>query len=454
MTLLAAGKSLFIPAGLYYVSSAITASTSTNACSIVGEGASNTRLVWTTGAGGLSITYSDTIRPPFVSDLSLLTQTSGSGTALTITGPDLPSVIQLGPIVQNLQIQGEDLATDCWDTGIDFVNCWYSKIENININGLNEYGPTFVSNSGIKLTSCQVTYFSNFNIYHVTNGIIEVAAGPADIDHGEGFNFSEFEIVGVGTGISITEEQVAPGTNIGPGHINSFNFGIKLANHFQTSIHNLLIYKTDDLTGTPQSFVGIELSDCRSNRVHDNMIHGFKAANLVGISMTGSVSALTDFNHVHDNLFYNFGDSAGNKIGLIVGSGTGNSLFHHNYSDSTVATPILLSAGVEPTNKFDNNYPVTDQGFSDGDATPSVANALSGVFLTGNTGATTITSFDDGYQGQEITIFANDANTTIQHGANIILAGGTNFAMSAGDILTLRAIGSSTVFREISRTEV
>jgi len=444
------GKSLFIPAGTYIISSAITASTTTNACSIIGEGPSNTRLVWNTGAGGLSITYSDTIRPPFVSDLSLITGTSGSGTALTITGPDVASAIQYGPIVQRVQIQGGDLPSDCWDTGIDFVKCWYAKIEDVNINGLNEYGPTFVSSVGIKLTSCQVCYFNNFNIFHVDNAILEVAG--TGIDHGEGFTFCNFEIVGVGTGISLTAEQTAPGTNIGPGHINAFNYGIKLANQFQTSVHNMLIYKTDDLTGTPQSFVGIELYDCRSNKVHDNLIHGFKAADLVGISLTGGVSALTDFNHIHDNLFYDFTNSAGNKIGILCGSGTGNCLIHHNYSDSTVSNPIVLSAGIELTNKFDNNYPPQEVGFVDGDTTPSVANSLSGFFYAGNTSATTITAFDDGYSGQEITILASTGNTTLQHNANLILAGSTNFAMTAGDVITLRLV--STIWREVSRTEV
>lgn len=53
------------------------------------------------------------------------------------------------------------------------------------------------------------------------------------------------------------------------------------------------------------------------------------------------------------------------------------------------------------------------------DTSPSVT----GVFAlkTANAGATTITFFDDGYEGQVIALIAGDANTTIQHDTGLII---------------------------------
>ena len=66
------------------------------------------------------------------------------------------------------------------------------------------------------------------------------------------------------------------------------------------------------------------------------------------------------------------------------------------------------------------------------DATPSVK--FRDKWITG--GTTTITDFDDGVEGQEITIFAEHA-ITITDGTNIFLSGSANFVMSDTDSLTL-----------------
>jgi hypothetical protein len=54
--------------------------------------------------------------------------------------------------------------------------------------------------------------------------------------------------------------------------------------------------------------------------------------------------------------------------------------------------------------------------FTAGDTTPSVKNTFR--FKTANTAATTIVDFDDAAEGQQISVFFGDANTTIQHTAS------------------------------------
>jgi hypothetical protein len=66
------------------------------------------------------------------------------------------------------------------------------------------------------------------------------------------------------------------------------------------------------------------------------------------------------------------------------------------------------------------------------DATPSVEGGR--FFLTG--GTTTVTDFDDGIEGQIITVMAAHV-LTITDGTNIFLNGSANFTMAATDTLTL-----------------
>ncbi len=73
--------------------------------------------------------------------------------------------------------------------------------------------------------------------------------------------------------------------------------------------------------------------------------------------------------------------------------------------------------------------------FADGDATPSVANGTK--FQTANTSPTTITDFDDGFEGQTITVWIDDANTTVDFTASGLLGnGGADWSPASGDHMT------------------
>ncbi|MGW8300417.1 MAG: hypothetical protein ACWGNO_00030 [Desulfobacterales bacterium] len=88
--------------------------------------------------------------------------------------------------------------------------------------------------------------------------------------------------------------------------------------------------------------------------------------------------------------------------------------------------------------------------FVDGDATPSINEPGTNIFKTQNTGATTITSFDNRFEGQVFTIIINDANTTIADSASIQLAGGVNFVGTVNDTITFVIDG--TTAKEICRS--
>ena len=73
--------------------------------------------------------------------------------------------------------------------------------------------------------------------------------------------------------------------------------------------------------------------------------------------------------------------------------------------------------------------------FAVADTTPSVA--YIGLGITANTGATTITTLDNGIKGQRVTIRFGDANTTLAHGSTLQLVGDTNFTGATGDMKML-----------------
>jgi hypothetical protein len=86
--------------------------------------------------------------------------------------------------------------------------------------------------------------------------------------------------------------------------------------------------------------------------------------------------------------------------------------------------------------------------FVDADTTPSVRQGT--VFTVTNSGATSITTFNDAEVGQRILLMFTDANTTIVDGANLHLAGGANFVSSADD--TMELVWNGTSWFEISRS--
>lgn len=442
----AAGVELVVPAGRYILSNQLTAS-SADTIKIVGSGSGLTELVWTdvaTSGGGLALTYTNKLYPTNVSGLTLLTQSgfASGDIALKIIGPNTPSITNLGPQVSDIIIRGDAPASDTWDIGMEFYDCWYIVAEQFTIKGLDDATAPFDATVGVKLSGCQVTFMSNFNIFHVETGIIE-ASGSAD--HGEGFTFQHFEIVGVNNGIVLTNGAADPGTNIGPGHINAYALGIELDDQHQTAIHDMLIYKTQ-LSVT--AFVGISMLTCASCNIHNNFILGLGGAgaanNTIGIKVAGPTSF---DNAIYNNQFYDFA-AGGTNYGVYVTAAAATTRVYDNASDGSVTCLVIDST--DKTNIASNNLPRDNETFVANDATPSVGNALGVRFDTANSAPTSITNFDDGFTGQQIVIMFNDANTTLVHGATLILRGGVNYVAISGDIFTF--IKDATLWREVSRS--
>ena len=85
--------------------------------------------------------------------------------------------------------------------------------------------------------------------------------------------------------------------------------------------------------------------------------------------------------------------------------------------------------------------------FTTGDATPTVSTGR--TFITA--GSTAITDFDDGIDGQTITVRAHGA-ITLTDSANLQLQGNANFVMALDDIVTLANIGGTNWYETGRRT--
>jgi hypothetical protein len=83
----------------------------------------------------------------------------------------------------------------------------------------------------------------------------------------------------------------------------------------------------------------------------------------------------------------------------------------------------------------EGNFKAETDGLITADTSPSVA-TKSLFWLENPTTATSIATFDDGTEGQIITVIALDTGTTLTNGT-LILSGGSDYVMNANDSITL-----------------
>lgn len=174
--------------------------------------------------------------------------------------------------------------------------------------------------------------------------------------------------------------------------------------------------------------VGIRLRAATDCQVSNNRVSGANVA--TGIAEQSGANRNRVFNNVL------VGCTAGVAL-TGAGSVEYNNIVTSAESDLSTSTSNLVAVA------FRNSRVATLRNA----ATPSVLGGQ--MFRTGNTRA--VTDFDDGVVGQEIVILA-EHRKTIRDNASIVLAGGSNYAMTPGDTLTLRMFNDQ-VWHEVARSE-
>lgn len=136
--------------------------------------------------------------------------------------------------------------------------------------------------------------------------------------------------------------------------------------------------------------------------------------------------------------------SAGGSAVNSVTSDSTDGSFVFYVDDTDYAANQLFKITLSKTNFTSKTYDDIEvfphrrtafRDFDDADDTPSVKGGEN--FKTANTGATTITDFNDGYDGQTIRVVIGDANTTIDFtSTNLKGNGGYDWTPVENDYLT------------------
>ncbi|MCK1322160.1 hypothetical protein IVA94_14915 [Bradyrhizobium sp. 156] len=436
-------RSLYIPPGDYIIDALLAVSVS-NRLVIFGAGRGTSRLIWTNSNGGLSATYSDERRAPYVGHLSFLTKFNGGGAALSIISPIIASSFIESAVLDHLEIAGYDVSTNYWANGIVLTNCWYPHIQSPTIKGKGEVTPPFSMGGGIVASSCQGVRIRDFTAQHMQNAYATVG-----LTHGEGLSIIGGELVGVYYGINHSCVGATAGSHIANIHINAYFRCVLLNNILDMNVHDCLFYKTHIST---ENWQGIEMDACYHCTIHDNQIACPGVPTSGAGTHAGIVLTSCHDNKVHANQFAQW-PSGGPGISITTGCDR-NDVFDNSkpFSD-TYPTAVVDFSGSNSTNRARDNHPIAAQTFVANDATPSVGNALNELFLTANSSNTTITAFDDGYAGQQITVQINDVHTAFTHNVSfLLLKGNANIAIGTGAGNTISFICDGSRWFEIARS--
>jgi len=224
----------------------------------------------------------------------------------------------------------------------------------------------------------------------------------------------------------------------------------------------LFVQATADYSTVEGNYSSGNTNNAGAVRVYGDSCQ-FKGNYIIGNRYHGVFFQNSSGHQIVENYCINNGKViAGSGIALI---NTDNCFIDGNYCTDD-QTPKTQTYGIEidadsTGNRLGTNYVegnknggISDAGnnvirvFTNGDTTPSVAG--NDKFSTYNSAATTITFFDDGEVGQEITIVFGDNNTTIQASENLKLQGGINFTGTQFDMITLMYDGTNWI--EIGRS--
>lgn len=200
-------------------------------------------------------------------------------------------------------------------------------------------------------------------------------------------------------------------------------------------------------------FVNANVEDC--TRAYDigtvGAVSGNTFINPLSDVPVGDSPADTTIGSVTGSMGFVVRSTAGAQWGQIVG-GMRSRFYDYVYFDDALGISVAGAGGSNYSNlvgyfgpapgPYTTPFISRHATFTDGDTTPSVARG--NVFSANNSGATSITAFDDSTEFQEITIRFTNSNTTIVDAAGVIeLAGGVNFAGTSNDTLTLVRYGTT-----------
>ena len=380
---------------------------------------------------------------------------------------------------------------------LDFkVNMLGNTVVDNNINGYEGYGIyLYISNKGTDVSRKNIV--SN-NVVSDIRGSMLNSSNPTPLIYGTGIYIQGADGTVVnGNSVYLTNQLTASET-LAPGGIGCANSkGVVITNNYIKDCAKRGIMMKDGAALGDDVFSvianniidgsgddGIRLTDTAQCIISGNSISD---SGLRGIAMNASALAGIDQVTIANNMVQNSGSQnytlndlrystvIGNTSigattwGMVVGvntdvdvlgnyvTGSGNYGFRisgantglrlkNNRSNSNAGVGYRLDTSCD----FDSsNLGTTSGAFgrmriaADLDTTPTVLNTY--VLRTANTGATIISDFDDGYDGQEVTVIINDNNTTIDF-TSTNLKGNGNSNWSPVQTDSMRCVKTGTIW--------
>ncbi|MBP6773595.1 MAG: hypothetical protein KA154_11405 [Gemmatimonadaceae bacterium] len=257
----AIGGEVYVPAGTYKLSSALTITD--KSISFRGEGQRISKLLWTSPSSGLvfSSTGADN-KTLSVKSLSFLKGSTTAGTAIAGSWRETPDAhfaqgLTTATISDVFIAQEPYGSAIAWNYGISLNNATAAKVDGFVING---HGSDYMSDA-IRFTGKSVaTYVSNGDIVGATTGI-------SALDTSEGFHATDVEVIATKYGIVLWSSPGRPGTSVQGCHFNTLLAGIYLINQGDVAVTNNLIYKLGGL-----DWAGILVVNGDSLRILGNYI--------------------------------------------------------------------------------------------------------------------------------------------------------------------------------------
>lgn len=374
-----------------------------------------------------------------VSDLTIIANGVMNGAAaIDLQMPAAYVETMTGPLVRNVAVRGATWATDQFIIAVALTNCLRARLENV------------VFSAKQKTVTAVLAYLVGSANKHVTIFNCGQSYGEALLKtDGGGYFMEGIHVIGcraVATNwlASINNNMNGPDFTFRDNHGECFLGGIFAQAAPQLYASGNKFYKRDSISGepAPANYTAFSLSACPDFDISNNFGFVVDLADNTGDKFLNAVNS--------------DGGVAAHCIidGFDVGfDGNGNSdmdIVAPSYRNTTTLAQNITAASRVKDPIPDNGTGVAMVSFAANAATPSVGNTYAPMFFTNNSGATTITNFLNFYNGQEFWLLVNDANTTIQHNANIILKGGVNATPATGSIFRFYR-DSLGAWREMSR---
>jgi hypothetical protein len=448
------GGSLYFPAGTYILTDVVTITD--KPITLHGDGMNISVLKWTgvgmTGVNGIE--YTATQQRVFTMyDLSLeavpnlLSAATLAGSAIKLIYPSQLSVFETTIQFQRVYFSPlrtgntwAPILTGGWTTCVECFDCNYANFTNCTFlnTGVGTIGVDFTTALNANYTVFGKCNFIGCNTALKFNGISGGSCG--------GIVVEGCDILSVGIGIDITVP-----TDLLQVYGSYFKFS-------QFGIRSLARNTT--------------VSGSRFDSGDSSI---YPAAEIEGIRISLGVGGPFDGNIISNNTFNDNSISPYDGIVLdsacVYSSITGNT-FGTNISYGGVMRRGAFFKTGSSQNRFTNNVAVAvtslcyDLGSNNivydnaggnsimpiNGATPNLVSGqfdkvLGNMVTIAQTGPTNVTDLLNGFEGQEITIVADDSNSTIIANTHFLI--GTNFAMTINSSITLKFDGSA--WRLVSR---